>query len=213
MRKWKCTVCGYIHTGDEPPEKCPVCGADRSKFIEITDEKEWVNTAASKPDDTKKQNADTTDQKGFKKGFIDKIGKLMVKHHAHPISVHFPNGVLPVAVLFVFIAAVFDFHNLGQAAFYNMVFVLLTMPLVLFSGYNEWRRKYGGIMTPLIITKMICGGVVTLLATVLVIWSIINPNVIAAQSEHRWIYIGLGILMVGAAGVAGFLGGKLVFKD
>jgi rubrerythrin len=38
MRKWKCTVCGYVHTGDEPPEKCPVCGADRSKFVELVEE-------------------------------------------------------------------------------------------------------------------------------------------------------------------------------
>ncbi len=38
MKKWKCTVCGYVHTGDEPPEKCPVCGADRSKFIELVEE-------------------------------------------------------------------------------------------------------------------------------------------------------------------------------
>lgn len=23
--KWKCSVCGYIHEGTEPPEKCPCC--------------------------------------------------------------------------------------------------------------------------------------------------------------------------------------------
>lgn len=33
MKQWKCTVCGYIHTGEEPPEKCPQCGAPREKFI------------------------------------------------------------------------------------------------------------------------------------------------------------------------------------
>ena len=37
MKKWKCTVCGYIHTGDEPPEKCPVCGAPKSKFIDVSE--------------------------------------------------------------------------------------------------------------------------------------------------------------------------------
>ena len=37
MKKWKCTVCGYIHTGDEPPEKCPVCGAPKSMFIDVTE--------------------------------------------------------------------------------------------------------------------------------------------------------------------------------
>ena len=35
MKKWKCTVCGYIHQGDEPPSNCPICGAPREKFVQI----------------------------------------------------------------------------------------------------------------------------------------------------------------------------------
>lgn len=30
--KWICTVCGYIHTGDTPPEKCPLCGVPSDRF-------------------------------------------------------------------------------------------------------------------------------------------------------------------------------------
>ena len=26
-KKFICTVCGYVHEGDEAPEKCPLCGA------------------------------------------------------------------------------------------------------------------------------------------------------------------------------------------
>ncbi|MCX7770938.1 MAG: rubredoxin [Proteobacteria bacterium] len=33
--KWQCTICGYIHEGPEPPDICPVCGADKSKFVKI----------------------------------------------------------------------------------------------------------------------------------------------------------------------------------
>lgn len=29
---WVCTVCGYVHTGSEPPAKCPKCGAPKEKF-------------------------------------------------------------------------------------------------------------------------------------------------------------------------------------
>ena len=32
-KKWKCTVCGYIHEGEGPPDKCPVCGAFKYQFI------------------------------------------------------------------------------------------------------------------------------------------------------------------------------------
>ena len=34
MKKFVCTVCGYVHTGDAAPEACPVCGAPASKFVE-----------------------------------------------------------------------------------------------------------------------------------------------------------------------------------
>ncbi|MEM2900778.1 MAG: cupin domain-containing protein [Thermoplasmata archaeon] len=33
--KWKCTVCGYIHEGAEPPEVCPVCGAPKEAFVKV----------------------------------------------------------------------------------------------------------------------------------------------------------------------------------
>jgi len=32
MKKWECTVCGYIHEGEKPPAKCPVCGSPASSF-------------------------------------------------------------------------------------------------------------------------------------------------------------------------------------
>ena len=36
MKKWICLVCGYVHTGDTPPEFCPQCKAPASKFKEQT---------------------------------------------------------------------------------------------------------------------------------------------------------------------------------
>lgn len=30
--KWVCPVCGYIHYGDNPPEKCPLCGVPKELF-------------------------------------------------------------------------------------------------------------------------------------------------------------------------------------
>ncbi len=39
MAKWKCTVCGYIHEGDQPPEICPVCKQPASVFEKIEEPK------------------------------------------------------------------------------------------------------------------------------------------------------------------------------
>ena len=37
-KKWRCTVCGYIHEGDEAPEQCPVCKVGKDKFVEIVEQ-------------------------------------------------------------------------------------------------------------------------------------------------------------------------------
>ena len=42
MKKWVCTVCGYVHEGDSAPEKCPVCNVPAEKFKEQVGEKEWA---------------------------------------------------------------------------------------------------------------------------------------------------------------------------
>jgi len=34
MKKFVCSVCGYVYEGAEAPEKCPQCGAAKSKFSE-----------------------------------------------------------------------------------------------------------------------------------------------------------------------------------
>jgi len=37
MKKFICTICGYVHEGDSAPEKCPQCNAPASKFVEKDD--------------------------------------------------------------------------------------------------------------------------------------------------------------------------------
>lgn len=39
MAKWKCTVCGYIHEGPNPPETCPICKQPASVFAPVAEEK------------------------------------------------------------------------------------------------------------------------------------------------------------------------------
>lgn len=37
MKKFVCSVCGYVHEGDCAPEKCPQCGVPASKFNEVVE--------------------------------------------------------------------------------------------------------------------------------------------------------------------------------
>lgn len=58
MKKWVCSVCGYVHEGDTPPEQCPVCKVPASKFVEQAGELTWaaehvIGVAADVPEDIK----------------------------------------------------------------------------------------------------------------------------------------------------------------
>ncbi|KAA0889687.1 NADH peroxidase [Oryzomonas japonica] len=33
MKKFVCTICGYVHEGDAPPAECPQCKAPAEKFV------------------------------------------------------------------------------------------------------------------------------------------------------------------------------------
>ena len=42
MKKFVCSICGYVHEGDSAPEFCPVCKAGASKFVEQAGEMVWA---------------------------------------------------------------------------------------------------------------------------------------------------------------------------
>ncbi len=227
MKKWRCTVCGYIHKGPEPPNKCPVCGADKSEFEEVIESSTIIGEglqddggtgtvpeapATTSPADTGVR--DTGRQPAaFPRGLFQRIVGLMLKHHVHPVSVHIPNGVLPVSVIFIILAVFIESSALQTAALYNMVFVVLTIPFVLFSGYIEWRNRYQSALTHRFIAKIIAAAVVAITSITAVVWWIMVPDVLQAAYPARWVFIALILTMLIAATVAGFIGGKLVFKD
>lgn len=244
-KKWRCTVCGYIHEGPEPPDECPVCGADKSAFEELAEDAPETSSPAAadssiaskkvessqsdgepeKPSGEKPSGPKTKsrpDPRAYDLGEPSPglPGKLyhalldqMLKHHAHPVSVHVPNGVIPFSFLFVLLYIVTGCKALEIAAFVNMVFVVLALPFVIFSGYVEWQKRYRGFPGNRFIQKIVYAAVVASSALILVVWRLFDPDVLAAGSSGRWPHVILYAVMLGAAAMAGLIGGKFVFRD
>ena len=42
MKKFVCSVCGYVHEGDAAPEQCPVCKVPGEKFNEMSADRVWA---------------------------------------------------------------------------------------------------------------------------------------------------------------------------
>ncbi|MBU4316693.1 MAG: hypothetical protein KKF30_05415 [Proteobacteria bacterium] len=217
MKKWKCTVCGYIHEGDEPPEECPICGADRSQFVEIIEEEEKTPDSPKEPI-PQEPSPGVSEPKIKTKApdFLDRYKTytdLMAKFHAHPIAVHIPNGVLPAAVLFLFLSILLGHQGFETAAFYNLVFVVVSMPVVILTGVVDWKTRFKGALTHVFKVKIICATIVSSTGLILVLWRLINPHVLAPGSSFSWVFIFILMLMLAAAATAGYFGGKLVFRN
>ncbi len=210
VRRWRCLVCGYIHDGNEPPESCPVCAAPKNQFVEIdTDGKKIGVTGGALAVSAGVDESEKTGK--MKKTVFNKMADLILKLHLHPISVHFPNGILPAVVAFLAISMFFHVASLELAAYYNMIVVLLMLPVVLVTGFIEWQKRYKGVKSMIFITKILCSLVVLATTNILVFWRLIDPAVLAQGSPSRYIYLGIAAGMLAAVGIAGHLGGKLVF--
>jgi uncharacterized membrane protein len=290
-KRWKCSVCGYIHVGEDPPEKCPACGVDSTMFFQVDEAGKKIETKFtedvvevptsgppikedSQPVATKKVETPTEepdspvveiepedaaveevnkgtkapvevpakkpDMEAFqaraaensvaspespaseeskkeepvkksKRSFLDLLGAMVLKQHLHPITVHTPNGVLPMAVLFMVLAIFYNYPVFEQPAFFSLTFVLAVLPVVVLTGYLEWQMRYRGAKTFLFIVKIFCSLIVLASVSTLVIWRFIDPAVTGPDSPFRMIYLGVGVVSLVAAGIAGHLGGKLVF--
>jgi rubrerythrin len=58
MAKFVCSVCGYVFEGENPPEKCPLCGVGPEKFTKVEEGASYaaehvVGIASDVPEDIK----------------------------------------------------------------------------------------------------------------------------------------------------------------
>ena len=65
MKKFICTVCGYVHEGDEAPEFCPQCKQPKSKFKELVETEGALQFVDNRMVNTLLQRVGLEDEEGF----------------------------------------------------------------------------------------------------------------------------------------------------
>lgn len=83
MKKFICTVCGYVHEGEEPPKECPICHQPASKFREEAAEK-----ALEKPVKKKADSGKTKDSLQYEQNFyrVDESCRYMEEIHQMAVT-------------------------------------------------------------------------------------------------------------------------------
>jgi hypothetical protein len=81
----------------------------------------------------------------------------------------------------------------------------------LLSGYRTWQKKYNGAKTSVFKIKIAASAVATVVLFALVLWKTVQPDVLGTASLDRFIFLFWSVFMLAAVGIAGHLGGQLVF--
>ena len=181
-RLWKCTVCGYVHEGPEPPEHCPRCGADRSEFIPLQAQR------------------------------FNLLRDMVDTFVLHAVAAHFPSGLLPTAAAFLGLFLLTGQVQLETAAFFLLVAAVLVTPVSIVSGIRDWRGKFAGTRARIFYKKIalahtlfFCG-----VAALWLRWD--HPRLLLAGGAAGGWYLGLLAVMLVCVVLLGHYGGKLVFK-
>lgn len=180
ISKWRCSVCGYIHEGSEPPEICPICGAGSDKFSPV----EMPN--------------------------VSLVREMLETFQPHAVAAHFPNALLPTAALFFIIALVLGRPSFETAAFYLFCMVVLTAPVTLITGLREWKIKFSGQTAAIFTRKKILGSTLIILSLVTAVLRYNHPEMVSDGHALKYLYFALVLAMLGCVVMLGHYGGKLV---
>lgn len=180
--RWRCSVCGYVHEGDQPPESCPICGAERSAFVRI-DEPE-----ASRPQP-------------------QPVGLFRL----HPIAAHLPNGLLPTVALFLILALVLHKPELESAAFWMLLVVVASIPLTLGAGIYDWRIWFEGRRAPIFLKKIGLAMAMLVFGLVAISLRYAEPHLLGSASWGAGLYLLCMLGMLGCVGLLGHYGATLVY--
>jgi hypothetical protein len=82
-----------------------------------------------------------------------------------------------------------------------------------FTGYEVWQKRYRGALTTTFKIKIGASIATIVLLPTLIIWRIVQPDIMTVATSSSWVYLVLAVILVGAVGAAGHMGGKLVFGN
>lgn len=185
---WRCTVCGYLHEGDYPPESCPLCHAPADKF-------ELVAAVAS-------PSLVTVVKEGLR--------QMRATFSPHAVSAHFPAALIPTGTLFLVLAVICGYPPLEFAVFALLVVIVVSIPLTMLTGYLMWRKIYQKSPSAIFIKKIYLAWALLLVALPTLVWRWLNPDLLARGGITIMFYLLLNMLMLMCVTLLGHYGGMLV---
>ena len=132
--------------------------------------------------------------------------------HLHPLFVHFPQGLFPVAFASFCLYLGTGVREFEAGAFVMALFGLLSAPVTTASGFFDWWTRYQAYLTSVFKIKIAGAFVLMALAGPAVLLRAFHPDLAALPlAGLGWAYFGLLAACTATCVVLGHYGGKLVF--
>lgn len=204
QKRWRCTVCGYIHTGDTPPEVCPVCGVGAEKFVLIDE-----TAAASEP--TIPEGNEAQQDKPAQSKIMSFIDEMKASFKPHPVMAHFPNALIPTLGLFLAITVVLQVKTLDHGIYLLLGVICLSAVATLATGIYSWQRHFSGARAKIFHRKLILGVCLVLICLEMFYLRFSNAEIFTSFGLSTLFFLILAAAALFCVTLLGHYGGILVF--
>jgi uncharacterized membrane protein len=138
--------------------------------------------------------------------------KLPENFYAHPMFVHFPQALFPVAFASFLLYLATGVSDFEVGAFVAAGFGTVASPITALTGFIDWKVRYKGYMTPVFRNKIIGSFVLMSLSIPAILLRLYAPeSTVLPLSGTGWLYAALLAACAADCVVLGKIGGKLVF--
>ena len=129
----------------------------------------------------------------------------------HAVASHFINGLVPVAILFMFLTVITADPYYEHTVIHLICIASLAIPFSVFSGIRDWRKKFQCRRAPIFYRKIRLSALLALLCAAVIAIRLVWPNPLAAGGGVAWLYGGCLFMILPVVVSLGHLGGKLAY--
>ncbi|WP_041464079.1 hypothetical protein [Pelodictyon luteolum] len=127
----------------------------------------------------------------------------------HAIAAHFSNGLIPAAVLYLFLSIGTGNVFFEHTVLHLILVTLFAVPVSFFSGMNDWKTKFRGAKAPIFIKKLILAGLLFFLCIAALTIRLAHPDVMTEGGLLSRTYAGMLLAMLPVVTLLGHYGRKL----
>ena len=132
--------------------------------------------------------------------------------HLHPMMVHFPQGLFPVAFASFALYLLTGLPDFETGAYTAALFGLILIPTCVVTGFVDWKLRYKGAMTKVFKIKIAGSFILLAFAIPAVLIRCTHPHLMAGAVQGLGLlYAALLAACLATCVVLGYYGGRLVF--